>query len=118
MKPAHFRKLIGMLGTGLLLVACGSNPAAEDARGRECLTRNDLGCAIEAFSAAVSEAPREPRYRYNLGLALAKMGALEQARHELEIAVELAPGDFRARGLLERVHRAIAIRAENRILLD
>lgn len=93
----------------LLLPSCTSAPE-DDARGRACLDRGDLGCAVSAFSEAVVDAPSVPRYRYNLALALAKVGALEQARTELEIALELDPRHMPARRLLDRVHRAIASR--------
>lgn len=100
----------------LLLSGC-AEPEAHDARGRECLARGDLKCAVSAFSDAVVDAPSVPRYRYNLAVALAKMGALEQARSELEIAVALDPADIRSRSLLQRVHRAIAVQ-NARLLID
>lgn len=110
------RYLIAVLA---LATACCSRSALDyDVRGRDCLATHDLGCAVDAFSHAVREAPSDARYRYNLALSLAKIGALEQARHELEVALELDPTHMHARRLLQRVHRAIASANSRMVLLD
>lgn len=100
----------GSAAVVFLAAACGPSAAERDARGLECLSKNDVPCAVREFSAAVKASPEDARIRYNLGAALARAQALEQARTELEAAVRIDPSDMKARQLLDRVHRAIASR--------
>lgn len=100
------------------LAACGPSTAESDARGRACLERNDLPCAVREFSVAVKASPDDARLRYNLGLSLARAKALEQARTELEAAVRIDPADLKSRQLLDRIHRAIASRNASLVTFD
>jgi tetratricopeptide (TPR) repeat protein len=58
---------------------------------------------VTAFSGAAAAAPGISKYRYNLGLALARANAYEQARTEFETAIRLDPANLDARKALRIV---------------
>ena len=68
----------------------------------------DDRAAVRTGRMAVAASPANPRARYNLAVALAHLGALAEARAELEHALALAPSYENARELLERVRAAAA----------
>ncbi|MCH7903567.1 MAG: tetratricopeptide repeat protein [Armatimonadetes bacterium] len=55
-------------------------------------TQDEMGMAIRRYQAAVRLDPKVSLYRYNLGLALKKIGNFERSVEELEKAVELDRG--------------------------
>jgi Flp pilus assembly protein TadD len=75
-----------------------------------------LGPAIRAYGRVVYLDPDVPLYRFNLGLALRKIGSFERALEEFEIAARLEPGSVPARkrvveatSLLGRHEEALAL---------
>jgi tetratricopeptide (TPR) repeat protein len=58
------------------------------------------------FARAVELDGQKATYRYNYALALGKLGYVDKARRELEIALSLAPDFQAARELLEQVRSA------------
>lgn len=74
-------------------------------------TKQDkIQAAIEQFRKACFFAPGEAGPRFNLGLALAKLGLLEDAQEELKIALDnVGPGEFRNQitKVLEAVEREL-----------
>jgi Flp pilus assembly protein TadD len=111
-------RLLAMVSSLLVLVACGPSAKDRDDAGRACFDKKDLPCAIREFSLAVKAAPHTAHYRYNLALALAKARVLEQARTEAQAAVTLDPADLRARELLGRIDHAIASRNASLVSFD
>ena len=71
-----------------------------------------LGPAIRTYGRAVRAAPNVALYRYNLGLALRKIGSFERAAEELEKAVELFPGSVEARKRLAEIHSLLGNESE------
>lgn len=100
------RRLTALFTLGLL--ACSGQRAERfNAEGRACLDSGNLRCALERFSAAVKVDPASGKYRYNLGLALARAGAYQQAIEELKVVVATDPTDIAARQTLDRVQAAL-----------
>ena len=60
---------------------------------------NEIGQAVDEARQAVELAPDDPRTRLALGLALSRTGPKDEARRELEIAVERARIDNRFRNV-------------------
>lgn len=93
----------------LIVVGCTAELAERsNARGRECYERRDYRCAVREFGFAVREEPDVHKYRYNLGLALARAGAFEQSKTELQTLLRMDPGHSDARNLLIRVQANIS----------
>ncbi len=72
----------------------GSNSlqaAAQNNLGVVFESEDALGPAIRAYGRAAYIAPEVPLYRFNLGLALRKIGSFERAEEELEAVARLAP---------------------------
>jgi tetratricopeptide (TPR) repeat protein len=65
--------------------------AAENNLGVIFESEDALGPAIRAYGRAVYLDAQAPLYRFNLGLALRKIGSFERAEEELEKAARLAP---------------------------
>ncbi|MFT7620475.1 MAG: tetratricopeptide (TPR) repeat protein [Planctomycetota bacterium] len=63
----------------------------------------EQGKALNAFAEAASRAPRDPRTRLNLGLAMYKSGFLEPAEKELRAALLLQPNASAAMSALGAV---------------
>jgi tetratricopeptide (TPR) repeat protein len=76
--------------------------------GADAMSRGNHKDAIRLLSEAVRLSPKVPKYRYNLGLALAKAGLLEQSATELETVIQADPADIEARRLLGRIQNGIA----------
>jgi tetratricopeptide (TPR) repeat protein len=75
-----------------------------------------LGPAVRAYGRAVYLAPEIPLYRFNLGLALRKIGSFERALEEFQEAARLEPDSVSARkrvaevtSLLDRHEEAFAM---------
>lgn len=85
--------------------------ARADAQGKECLkrsrTKENLACAVAAFSEAVKHEPDNPKYRYNLGVALGRSRMFAQAADEFREALRLNPAFPNARRNLEIYLRAV-----------
>jgi tetratricopeptide (TPR) repeat protein len=60
-------------------------------KASEDLSAGNAKAAAESYGQAVQLNPRDPKLRYNLSLALDRMGDLVSERKELERAVELDP---------------------------
>lgn len=71
--------------------------AAENNLGVLLEAGDEMGPAIRAYGRAVRAAPQVPLYRFNLGLALRKIGSFDRASEELASAVQLAPESVEAR---------------------
>jgi tetratricopeptide (TPR) repeat protein len=67
-------------------------------------TRDELGEALCHYEQAVSSAPQEALYHFNLGATLRNIGNFERAAQELKRAVELSPHWVRAREELARIY--------------
>jgi tetratricopeptide (TPR) repeat protein len=59
--------------------------------------------AMEFFRKAVDADPRDPDYRFNLGLTLCRGGDAANGTKELREAVALSPNDMEARTLLDQL---------------
>jgi tetratricopeptide (TPR) repeat protein len=79
------------------LVALKSDSDKETAIARlnekasEDLSAGNTKAAAESYGKAVQRSPRDPKLRYNLSLALDRMGDFASERKELKRAVELDP---------------------------
>ncbi|MBL9138311.1 MAG: tetratricopeptide repeat protein [Verrucomicrobiales bacterium] len=78
--------------------------AAENNLGIALELEDALGPAIRAYDRAVRVEPNVPLYRFNLGLALRKIGSFERAAEELAAAARLAPDSTPARKRLAEIH--------------
>jgi len=63
--------------------------------------------AVAQYEAVLRLNPSLPEAHRNLGRALANLGRLEDARRELETALQLRPGDGETRAMLEQVRAAL-----------
>ena len=66
----------------------------ENRAGITALEKDDPAAALEHFTEAQAQAPDDPRVLYNLGLALARAGKLEQADRAWKRAAQLAQGEL------------------------
>lgn len=71
-----------------------------------------LGPAVRAYGRAVQADPSVPLYRFNLGLALRKIGSFERAAEELSAAVELEGEPLEARMRLVEVRSLLGQHVE------
>ncbi len=69
-------------------------PQVNDTLGWVYYKKNLAEQAIPAFESSVQNSPKDPTYRYHLGLAYAKAGQLVKAREALDEALRQKP-DFR-----------------------
>lgn len=98
-----------ILLVSLLAFGCGGRNAADaNARGKAALRSGDTRGAIRAFSEAVKEDPNTSKYRFNLGLALARARVYDQSAASLREAIRLDATNMDARRLLARVDDEIA----------
>lgn len=65
-----------------------------------------LGPAVRAYGRAVNLQPEVPLYRFNLALALRKIGSFERAHEELREAVRLQPESVQARRASSKSHHS------------
>ena len=70
------------------------------------LRSDDLASAIRFYESAVTAGPDLSRAHLNLAIALARAGRVEEAIPHGRRAVEFAPGDETARGVLEQLEAA------------
>ncbi|MDQ7006411.1 MAG: tetratricopeptide repeat protein [Acidobacteriota bacterium] len=66
----------------------------ENRAGIAALEKDDPAAALEHFTEAQAHAPDDPRVLYNLGLALARAGKLEEADRAWKRAAQLARGEL------------------------
>ncbi|MCL4180077.1 MAG: tetratricopeptide repeat protein [Verrucomicrobia bacterium] len=78
--------------------------AAQNNLGVVLEAEDEVGPAIRAYGRAVQTASQVPLYRFNLGLALRKIGSFERAAEELATAVALAPDSVEALKRLAEVN--------------
>lgn len=71
-----------------------------------------LGSAVRAYGRAVYLEPDIPLYRFNLGLALRKIGSFERALEEFEEAVRLEPDSIPARKRVAEVQSLLGHHTE------
>lgn len=90
----------------LLLAGCRT-AADANARGRDCYGRGAYPCAVREFSVAVKAEPENPRYHFNLALALGRSGMHDQAITELQETLRLDPAHEEARKTLARVQNSL-----------
>lgn len=69
--------------------------------------------AIEKYGLAIEANPKLPEARYGIGVELARLRHLDQAKVHLEEACKLRPGYVEASRLLTRTNAAIAQRFEH-----
>jgi Flp pilus assembly protein TadD len=67
-------------------------------------TSGDAAAAEVEFVRLVTDYPLNPRYRFNRGVFLGQAGRLEEARADLERAVQLSPAYWKAQLALLAVH--------------
>lgn len=77
-----------------------------------------LGSAIRAYGRAVYLDPDVPLYRFNLALALRKIGSLERALEECEAAARLEPESVPARLRVAEVTSLLARHEEALVLAE
>ncbi|MBI5015817.1 MAG: tetratricopeptide repeat protein [Deltaproteobacteria bacterium] len=89
-------------------------PSAYNLLGLSLLWQGEARSAAEAFGSAVRLEPRNGEARYNLAVALGRLGRHDEAIALYREAVELAPNDLRARlNLAENLfHRNRFVEAE------
>ena len=68
-----------------------SNPQYADTLGIVYLRKNDSPSAIRIFENLLNKHPKDPAFRYHLGLALVRNGNVERGRHEMERAIHADP---------------------------
>ncbi len=73
-------------------------------------SRGDYDGAAAEFGKAIEEDPGNVSAHYNLGVALAETGRLEEAVREFEEATRLHPGYREAWAALAAAHEALAAR--------
>lgn len=81
------------------------DPAILDTLGVVYTQANAHAQAAAVFRQAVTSAPTHPPYRFNLATALVAVGELEAAEQELEAAIELDPGLWKAHLTLANLRR-------------
>lgn len=81
-----------------VLKGAKSHPTADAlaALGLQCAQKEQCGCAIAAFRAALRLDPALWKDHYNLGLAFAHTGDQKQAASELRVAIQQKEDDFLA----------------------
>lgn len=67
--------------------------------------RGELAAAVAAYEEAATRAPDDQDIRYRLGVALAELGDLAEARRQLHLAVGAAAGDYNIAVVLFRQGR-------------
>jgi len=77
-----------------------------------------LGPAVRAYGRAAYLDPDVPLYRFNLGLALRKIGSLERALEEFEAAARLEPESVPARLRVAEVTSLLGRHAEALVLAE
>jgi tetratricopeptide (TPR) repeat protein len=77
--------------------------ALQNNRGVLLETEDQMGPAIRSYRRAVQAGPEVPLYRFNLGLALRKIGSFERALEELSAAVRLDPNSVEGRKRLAEI---------------
>ncbi len=83
-----------------------SEPLAYFNLGNMYLRSDDLASAIRFYESAVAAGPELSRAHLNLAIALARAGRVTEAIPHGRRAVEFAPGDETARGVLEQLEAA------------
>jgi tetratricopeptide (TPR) repeat protein len=96
-KPLTQQMADSICSTGVDL-GCAARAHAD---GVTRFQRGDYRGAINYFSAAVAAAPTNPKYHYNLGSALARAGAIDQAATEWRETLRLDPTYREARTSLQ-----------------
>jgi tetratricopeptide (TPR) repeat protein len=86
--------------------------AAENNLGVIFESEDTLGPAIRAYGRAVYLDAQAPLYRFNLALALRKIGSFERAEEELEAAARLAPTSTEPRKWLANTRSLLGGHAE------
>ena len=77
-----------------------------------------LGPSVRAYGRAVYLDPGVPLYRFNLGLALRKIGSFERALEEFEAAARLEPGSVPARKRVAEVTSLLGRHEEALVLTE
>ncbi len=72
------------------------NTHVADTLGWILYKKNNLLLAIDQLKFSVAKEPKNPIFRYHLGMALYKKGEIEQAKRELEAALRLGLGQTEA----------------------
>jgi Flp pilus assembly protein TadD len=86
----------------------GNSPEVNDTLGWVYYKKGLASMAVTTLEVSVAQDPRNPIYRYHLGMAHAKAGKTAAARRELETAIKLQaefPGSSEARMTLASLNR-------------
>ncbi|MBA3725987.1 MAG: tetratricopeptide repeat protein [Armatimonadetes bacterium] len=81
-------------------------------------TQDEMGLAIASYQAAVRLDPKHSLYRYNLGLAVQKIGNLERSVEEMEKAVAYDRGFWNAVDQLAKAYALVNRHDEALAMLD